>query len=152
VKLIGLRGAALAAAVACGIGGTATAAMAALPAAQAAPAAGRVVLVTCAGKGATRPASYIITCADANDYLTGLSWSSWAALARGSGKEKINTCHPNCAEGKFKTYPVKVELWRPEAWKHHSGVRYFSRMTLTYTKAVPKGYHRTRVVDLVPAP
>ena len=147
MRLTRIRGTALAATVACGIAGTA---MAAIPAAEATPAAGRVVLVTCTGKGVTSPASYTIACADGNDYLTGLNWGSWGVPAKGSGKDKVNTCHPSCVAGKFRTYPVKVELWRPRAWRHHSGRRYFSRMTLTYTKAVPKGFHRTRVIVLVP--
>ena len=139
------RSAALAASLACGVAGLA---MAAMPAAQAAPRAGRVVIVTCTGKGVTSPASYVIACADGNDYLKGLNWSSWGVPAKGFGKEAINTCVPSCAAGHVKTYPVMVELSRPKPWPHHSGKRYFSRMILTYTKVVPKGFHKTRTVTL----
>lgn len=141
------RAAIAAAAVACGIAGAAITAGPAL-AGPAHQSAGRVVIVTCAGKGVTSPAKYIIACADGNDWLTGLNWQSWGVPAKGFGKEKLNTCNPSCVSGKIKTYPVKVELSKPKARPHHSGERYFSKMTLTYTKAIPKGFHKTRVVGL----
>jgi len=140
-----VRRAALVATLACGIAGTAIAAM---PAAQAAPRAGRVVIVSCTGKGETSPGSYVIACGDGNDYLKGLNWSSWGVPAKGFGKESINTCVPSCSAGHFKTYPVNVALSQPKPWPHHAGKRYFSRMTLTYTKAIPKGFHKTRTVAL----
>jgi len=148
VRFTRVRSAVLAATAACGI---AAGAMAAIPAAQAArPSAGRVVIVTCAGKGVTSPSTYIIACADANDYLKGLNWSSWGVPASGFGKDVINDCIPTCVAGKFHSYRVKVSLWRPEPWRHHGHLRYFSRMTLTYTRAIPRGFHRTRVIDLLP--
>lgn len=130
-------------------GGIVTAGLA-VPAAQAArPATGPVVLVTCAQTGAVRPARFIIACADANDFLKGLSWSQWGTAPRGGGKELINSCVPSCVAGHFHTFPVKVSLSRIRNWPHHAGKRYFTRMTLKYTGAVPKGFHRTRVIQLV---
>lgn len=145
-RRVTVRGAALSVAAACGVAGAAITAGPAAVAAQ--RASGRVVIVTCTGRGATSPATYVIACADGGDYLKGLNWSSWGVPAAGFGKDSINTCTPTCVNGKFKTYPVLVSLYRPEPWPHHSGLRYFSRMTLTYTKAIPKGFHKKRTVDL----
>ncbi len=147
MRLSIVRAAAAAAAIACGVGGAAIMAGPA-QAGTAAPSASHVVIVTCAGKGATKPTSFIITCADGYDYLKTLTWTSWGSTAGGSGKNEINNCIPACYKGKFHSYPVDVTLWRPKPWPHHSGKQYFSRMTLKYLKAIPKGFHRTRVVDL----
>jgi hypothetical protein len=100
-----------AAAMAAGIGGLALAAS--LPAAaSAAPSAAvahaaksHVVIVSCRGTGQIRPSNFVITCADGNDYLTGLHWSSWpvnasaGAAAFGRGSEHVNDCIPDCARG-----------------------------------------------------
>jgi hypothetical protein len=92
-----------------------------------------VVVVNCTGKAVVRPTSYILTCADANDALAGLHWASWQGVAFGGGTEVINDCYPNCASGKFFSYPVLITLWRAEPRPGHSGQRYFSRLTLIRT-------------------
>ena len=115
---------------------------------QARPAAGPVVLVTCTQKGTIRPARFIIACADANDFLKSLIWTRWGTAPSGTGKELINSCVPSCVAGHFHRYPVKVSLSRIRNWPHHPGKRYFTRMTLKYTRTVPKGFHRTRVIRL----
>jgi hypothetical protein len=99
------------------------------------------VLVNCLFKQQTRPSSFILTCADANDVLTDLHWVSWqpnAAFA--TGVERINDCTPYCAAGKFINYPVLVDLWRPEPLIGHLGVLYFSRVTRVYTANRPPLY------------
>jgi hypothetical protein len=123
-------------------------ALAAAPAAMAAPASTRPVLVNCLDKATVKPSQFIITCADGNDYLAKLKWSHWGATASGKGTEWINTCNPNCAAGKFRKFGASVKLWRPKARPHHRGQEYFTRMTLTYTHSVPKGFHRHRTIDL----
>jgi hypothetical protein len=157
VKVTGIRGAVLAATVACGIGGLAMTAAPAGAAITAAPApahlsrpsvAANVVIVTCAGKGVQHPRTYVIACGDGNDYLKVSIWGFWNSKAGGQGKDWINTCTPSCAAGKFKSYPVNISLWRVKNWPHHAGKHYFSRMTLTYTKTVPKGFSKKRTVDL----
>ncbi|HEY5389130.1 MAG TPA: hypothetical protein VIJ83_01140 [Solirubrobacteraceae bacterium] len=62
-------------------------------------------------KSQVRPHSIIIACGDGNILLTHLTWSSFGgASAHGSGDYSANDCNPNCAAGKFHSYPVKVAL------------------------------------------
>lgn len=112
------------------------AALVAAGAAMAAPAVSGPTLSNC-GKQVTKPKTLVISCADHNYLLKGLKWSSWGGTsASGSGTASANTCTPNCAAGKFKSYPVKVKADQPR----HCGksVRY-SRLTIMYTAAKPKG-------------
>jgi hypothetical protein len=104
------------------------------------PASGTTVVVNCANKLQVRPAGFVLTCADAGDVLTGMRWVNWASEAFATGTEKINNCTPNCAEGKFISYPVLVTLWRPEPLPSHPGVLYFSRITRIYTGKRPPLY------------
>jgi hypothetical protein len=114
---------------------------AAAPAAQAA-AQRSTVVVACSGQRQTRPASFVLSCADANDALTGLHWASWAASqAFGTGTEKVNTCSPDCADGTFAAYPALLTLWRPEPLPGHPGVRYFTRITRIYPASRPLLYN-----------
>jgi len=115
--------------------------------ASAAPAQARAaaprgdVIVNCAGRAQVRPSTYVLTCADGNDYLAGLRWVSWAggaAFARGT--EHVNDCIPNCAQGPFHAYPVLVTTWRAESRPGHAGQRYFSRLTEIYTGRRPTYY------------
>ena len=100
-----------------------------------------VVVVNCLGRPQTRPSSFVLTCADANDVLVHLHWVSWGSdAAFATGVEQINNCTPNCAEGKFINYPVLVNLWRPQPLPGHPGVRYFSRVTRVYTANRPPLY------------
>ena len=100
-----------------------------------------VVVVNCLGKQQTRPSSFILTCADANDALSGLHWVNWGAEAFATGTEKINNCKPNCAEGKFVSYPALVAVWRPEPLADHPGVRYFTKITRIYPGQRPPLYN-----------
>ena len=108
------------------------------------PAAGtvhsRVVVFDCLGKPRIRPKSFVLTCADDNSYLTGLSWSSWnAGSALGKGTWHINDCLPNCAQGHFLAYPVDVTFWRSRPVKHNPGERYFTRITMSETSPLWPG-------------
>lgn len=108
------------------------------------PAAGtahpRVVVFNCAGQPQIRPGSFVLACADGNSYLTGLSWSGWAAgAALGTGTWHINNCAPDCAHGHFLTYPVDVTLWRPRPVTNHPGERSFTRITLSETSTLGQG-------------
>ena len=93
-----------------------------------APAASaRTVVVNCLFKQQSRPSSFILTCADANDVLAHLHWVSWGSgAAFATGIEQINDCIPNCAAGKFVNYP---------------GTFYFSRVTRVYTANRPPLYY-----------
>jgi len=110
-------------------------------AARSAPAAsGTTVVVNCVNKSQARPASFVLTCGDENDILTGMQWVTWASEAFATGTEKINNCTPSCALGKFISYPVLVTLWRPEPLPNHPGMLYFSRVTRIYTGKRPPLY------------
>jgi hypothetical protein len=102
-------------------------------AANAAASQGTTVVVDCSGQRQTRPSSFVLTCADANDALTALHWASWAdGQAFGTGTETVNTCTPDCADGKLVSYPALITLWRPAPLPGHPGVRYFTRITRIY--------------------
>lgn len=101
----------------------------------------KTVVVNCQFKPEVRPSAMILTCADANDVLTGLHWVSWGTgAAFATGIEQINDCTPYCAAGKFINYPVLVDLWRAEPLPGHPGVLYFSRVTRVYTANRPPLY------------
>jgi len=101
--------------------------------ATAAPAARGVVVVTCTGRTAVRPSSYVLTCADGNNYLAGLRWVHWSGVAFATGVQRINACFPTCAAGKFYSFPVLVNLWRAQPLPRHRGLAYFTRLTLVRT-------------------
>jgi hypothetical protein len=65
-------------------------------------------------KGTERPTTLTVTCADGNESLTGLSWSSWAkAGATATGTLETNDCKPDCADGHQIRYPATVTLTDP---------------------------------------
>jgi hypothetical protein len=92
------------------------------------------VMVNCLNKQQVRPASFILTCADANSVLIKMSWQTWTqASAYASGTWDVNDCVPNCAEGTFDKFPALVVGWRPELLPGGSGGHYFSRLTFILT-------------------
>ena len=102
---------------------------------------GETVVINCLFKPQTRPSSFVLTCADANDALADLHWVSWGSTAAfATGIEQINDCTPYCAAGKFINYPVLVNLWRATPLPGHPGVLYFSRVTRVYTANRPPLY------------
>jgi hypothetical protein len=108
------------------------------------PASATPVVANCLLKQQTRPSSFVLTCADAGDVLSGLHWVSWGATAAfAAAVEQVNDCTPNCASGKFIDYPALVALWRPEPLPGHPGVRYFTRVTRIYTANRPPLYDCT---------
>jgi len=51
----------------------------------------RTVVVNCQGRPQVRPADFTLACGDGNDYLTGLSWTSWAGQRhRRPGGERLH--------------------------------------------------------------
>jgi hypothetical protein len=68
-------------------------------------------VLTCSLKPATKPSTYLLSCADANASWTGMSWSVWSASsASGRGLLRQNDCTPNCVSGKFINYRATVKL------------------------------------------
>jgi hypothetical protein len=88
-------------------------------------------------KPIVRPSSIVLACADDNFYVTKIAWSSWgSASASGAGVAHVNNCTPNCAAGRFHTYPVTVRLDQSKACNGHSDL---ARVTWHFTGAYPKG-------------
>lgn len=142
-----------------GLSSAASAAPASVTASRSALApAGRIysqytVVPNCQGKAQVRPGSYILACADANDYLAKLSWTSWTpGLASATGVQQENNCTPDCASGHFRGYPVDVIFWGSAA-VHPGEVRY-TKVTLLYPGARPPyaGHQGPATVTLPLAP
>lgn len=70
----------------------------------------------CTGEPLTKPGELSLACADNNDRLVGITWSSWTAKeAVGKATRETNTCLPNCADGHMETVPnVEVRLENPQ--------------------------------------
>jgi hypothetical protein len=101
-----------------------------------------VVLVNpCTGDGQVKPSTYDISCMPSQEFISGLSWTSWKSTAFGSGTLKVNNCNPSCAAGKYIKYPILAVLWRAQPWPHHSGRQYFSRLTWIFTGKRPSVVH-----------
>jgi hypothetical protein len=94
-----------------------------------------------------RPGRFTLACADGNDYLTGLSWTSWTPrLASGYGTQVLNDCLPYCAAGHFHGYPVLAMLWGSAARPGNPGTLRYTKITLIYTEGRPEvlgGYPST---------
>ena len=74
---------------------------------------------------------------DSTYFMRHMSWSRWGRdIARGHGKAAVDDCDPNCAEGTFHTYPVRVRLKNP---KKVCGHRFFTTIVIVYTDRHPAG-------------
>ena len=74
-----------------------------------APAA-KEAMLDCRHQRVVTPLSFVISCADANSSLTGLSWVAWnPGAAAATGTYAYNTCTPSCAAGRDVSYPAFVE-------------------------------------------
>jgi hypothetical protein len=107
--------------------------------------ASKVRLAGCGDKPSYKPRKVIIACGDGAFVVIKLEWSKWSrkkAVGRGTGK--VNTCEPSCAEGKFKSYAVKLTAGKPT--QCGEGDRQFTRLTYTFTDKKPKGVKRTESV------
>ena len=94
------------------------------------------------GAQAIAPASMTLTCADANYGLAAMKWQSWgAARTTGSGSASANNCTPNCAAGKFESYPVTATASAVDTCL--SGRKQYTRLVLTYAGARPAGIAAT---------
>jgi hypothetical protein len=79
-----------------------------------------------------------------NGNYSPLDWTSWTTKdGHGSGFSWLNNCKPSCASGKYHSYPVKLKAWRA---KTQSGLKIFTRLTITYTGKRPSYIkHKTQV-------
>ncbi|AZA13156.1 hypothetical protein ACFPVT_00320 [Corynebacterium choanae] len=72
--------------------------------------------IDCVGKPTDPPTSLSLACADNNDRLENITWTSLDQLnARGTGTRVTNTCEPDCASGEIvRTENVAVVLAQPD--------------------------------------
>ncbi|HZL48912.1 MAG TPA: hypothetical protein VFC30_07845 [Solirubrobacteraceae bacterium] len=104
--------------------------------AMAASAASPVKITNC-NTASSRPKSLTLTCGDGNTVLKGLSWSSFGgASAQARGTLVMNTCEPNCAQGKDVSYPVTVTAGSQRNCK--AGLRVYNKLALKFTGRTPK--------------
>lgn len=95
-------------------------------------AAGAARILTCTGKLTLRPATYTLSCADANAEWADMTWSTWnARVATGHGILRQNNCTPNCAAGKFVNYRATVTLSKVIATKKYGEL--FSTAVFRYS-------------------
>ena len=121
-------------------------AVAAVPALAAMPA-----LVTAVGTpSATNPEvlpGAIFYTGDGSAFLAGrghsarhtgsIDWTSYGATqAAGQAAQWINNCTPNCAAGRFTSYPVTLRAFSP---KVVGGRDIFTRLQVTYAGTRPSG-------------
>src|SRR5260370_11467340 len=65
------------------------------------------VVLNCQGRPQVRPRGFTLACADGNDDLIGLRWTSWApGLASATGLQTVTDCVPFCPAGHSHPYPV----------------------------------------------
>jgi hypothetical protein len=89
-------------------------------------------VLTCTGKLTSKPATYVMSCADANAGWTNMTWSVWnASSATGHGILRQNDCTPTCVAGKFINYRATVTLSKVVANKKYG--KLFSKATFHYT-------------------
>ena len=149
---LGVSGAVSAASAATGPAATGPAAPALAPQSSAPPTPGvyseNTVVINCQGHPQTRPGKFTLACADGNDYLTALSWTSWTPkLASGYGTQEENDCIPYCAAGHFHAYPVLVVLWDTAALRGSPGTVRYTKITLIYPGARPRVYNGHKYVE-----
>jgi hypothetical protein len=101
----------------------------------------RQVAITCENKAVARPGTFTLACGDGNDALVRMTWTNWTPrLANGHGTETLNDCIPNCAEGKFRNYPVDVVFGGSAAVKGHPAEHRYTYYTLIYPGPRPPHY------------
>ena len=106
-----------------------------------AAAAPRYVVLNCLGKAQVKPDFISLACADDNDGLTHLHWTSWTPqLASAYGTEWANDCKPDCAQGHIQDYPVLAMLWGSATVTGHPGEQRYTKATLSYPKGRPAIY------------
>ena len=89
-------------------------------------------LMTCSKHLSTKPSKYVLSCADANAWWQGVTWSSWTSnSATGRGVLVENNCTPYCAAGKFIHYPSSVTLGKVITVKNYG--KLFSEAYFRYT-------------------
>jgi len=124
-----------------GPAGAAPTSAAAQTRAGSAAASAQPVVLNCLGKAQVKPGTITLTCADGNDALIQLHWTSWTPqLASAYGTERANDCKPSCAEGHIHYYPMLAMLWGSATVTGHPGEHRYTKATLSYSKGRPAVY------------
>jgi len=127
-----------------GLAGSASAAPASATvthAGSAAAAAPQRVVLDCLGKAQVKPGTIALACADDNDGLPRLHWTSWTPqLASAYGTEWANDGKPNCTQGHIHYYPVLAMLWGSATVTGYPGQLRYTKATLSYPKGRPAIY------------
>jgi hypothetical protein len=119
---------------------TLAAAVVALVCVAAASAGSSPVYLSSCGTLVQRPHAVVLACADANYELVSLSWKTWGGpTAAATGKVRANTCTPNCAGGRFRTYPVEVGVLGA---RRCGSKRIYLKLTLDYPGRRPTGHSK----------
>jgi hypothetical protein len=101
-------GSSVAIVLACSLGGLSTAT--AGPSSPNSAHPGHVLEYVCHGKH-FEPKRILIACCDGNAFVKQLQWTTWTRhKARGRGVWVQNNCKPDCADGRFIDYPVRMRL------------------------------------------
>ena len=102
-------------------------------------------------KSQVRPPAIIIACADDNLSLTRLHWSSFGGTtAHGSGQYYVNDCTPDCAGGRFHSYPIELVL--SSAKPCPDGRDDYRTATISFTSTRPSGQRSARIQQLLSCP
>ena len=69
-----------------------------------------VAIVDCGSAARVRPTTLIIACADANLYVSSITWSNWGgARASARGVLRWNDCTPTCVAGHWHRRAVNFK-------------------------------------------
>lgn len=73
--------------------------------------------------------------ADAREKGSGIEWTQWtASAALGTGFDQLDDCNPDCADGTYTGYRVRIEMWRPRVL---AKTLVFTRMTIFFLRHTP---------------
>ena len=100
--------------------------------------ASHVRIPGCGGtnRAAYKPDKVIVACGDGNFVVVNLEWSKWTGKAAGGqGTGKVNDCMPNCAQGTFRSYKVKLIASNPVTCSN--GKREFGRLAYYFRHKHP---------------
>jgi hypothetical protein len=83
------------------------------------------------------PPELVLACGDANYLLANLKWRGWGKpTATATGVARANTCTPNCAAGKFRSYRMTATASKLSTC---GKARYYATLTIVYPGARPAG-------------
>jgi hypothetical protein len=108
---------------------------------EAMTAQGRVLLIYNCERGRYKPRRLVINCIGNADFRArGITWSSWTrSQAKGRGTALVNDCDPNCSEGTFRRYPLRLRAFRPRETGGCVPGSLFTRLAWRFPRRKPPG-------------